>query len=175
MNKAVFLDRDGTLNVDHGYVHCKEEFELLDGVIEGLSILQNLGFRLIIITNQSGIGRGYFSEKEYLVFQKYINDYFENQGIHIAAQYYCPHVDSDNCSCRKPHLQMYERAANDFNIDWTLSYAIGDKERDLSICKDKDIKGFLISDVDNHILKKNIVKVHSLYEAAIKIKEDIEC
>ena len=139
MNKAVFLDRDGTINVDYGYVHEPEKFELLPGVEEGLRRLQEKGYLLIIVTNQSGIGRGYFTEQAYIEFQNYIDNYFKDKGIIITAQYYCPHIDTDNCSCRKPQTGLYEEAANEFKIDWEQSFVIGDRIRDLEICKKKNI------------------------------------
>lgn len=168
LRKTVFLDRDGTINVDVGYVHTKDEFVLIDGVVEGLKILQNLGYDLIIITNQSGIGRGYFTEEEYLDFQEYVRKFLYNKGISLLDQFYCPHVEKDNCSCRKPLIGMYEMAAEKYDIDWAKSYVIGDKQRDLSICKYKPVKGYLIS--DNNIVADDFTIVRSLYDAT----KDIE-
>lgn len=179
MTKVVFLDRDGTINVDNGYVHRKEDFVLLPGTIEALSILQNLGYLLVIVTNQSGIGRGYFSEEEYASFEKEINKILSQQGIEISAFYHCPHIDSDYCECRKPKLGMFYQAAERFDIDWAKSYAIGDKPRDLCVCKSTSTKGILIENArtyEDGTDPSTIIfpKVSSLFEAAKLIsKEDM--
>ncbi len=168
MKKAVFLDRDGTINVDAGYVHTPDKFILLPGVVEGLRLLQEDGYLLVIITNQSGINRGIYSEDEYLKFQSWIDSKLRQKGIVIAGQYYCPHVDSDNCICRKPKLGLFERAISDLCIDLKQSYAIGDKYRDLAICEKSEVKGFLIGE---NVESENIAPVSSLLEAAKIIHE----
>lgn len=172
MNKAIFLDRDGTINVDKGYVHKEDDFILLPKAAEALKLLQEMGFLLVIVTNQSGIGRGYFSEEEYLKFQEYVDTMLNKQGIFIAAQYYCPHVDADKCTCRKPLIGMYEKAVHDLNIDWNGSYAIGDKMRDLAVCDLKPVKGFLIS--RENVECTGIVRVDSLFEAAKCIEKEVK-
>lgn len=169
MNRAVFLDRDGTINVDKGYVHSPKDFELLPGSVEGLRLLQDNGFLLIIITNQSGIGRQYFTESEYLEFQCWVAEELDKNGIHIDAQYYCPHIDEDDCYCRKPRTGLFEKAAKDFNIDWGKSYAIGDRMRDLTVCGEKDMRGYLISTEEEISPSDNIMIVSSLLEAAENI------
>lgn len=143
MNKAVFLDRDGTLNVDYGYVHDMKHFRLLPGVIETLYQLETLGYLLIIITNQSGIGRGYYSEEEYLQFEKQIEHLFCEHDIHISATYHCPHY-KENCNCRKPKTGLFYKAARDYNIDFAQSYAVGDHLRDLEICRQEPVKGIYL-------------------------------
>lgn len=175
MSKVVFLDRDGTVNVDYGYVHEAENFELLPDVIAGLKMLQDMGFSLLIITNQSGIARGYFSEEEYIDFQNYVKDYLKSEGINILDFYYCPHGNDDMCNCRKPKTGLFYRACKDYEIEWESSYVIGDKLRDLAICKEKPVKGFLITDKNSNEIcdVRNIVCVESLYDAANKIKEEV--
>lgn len=171
MNKAIFLDRDGTINFDSGYVCKRQDFKFIDGAIEGLRLLQDKGYLLIIITNQSGIGRGYFSEQEYLEFQDWIDKQFIENGINITETYYCPHVEADECDCRKPKLALFEEAAMLHDIDWKESYAVGDKMRDLAICEAKEMKGFLITEnliINN--LPKWIEAVTSLKEAAMRVE-----
>lgn len=143
MNKAVFLDRDGTLNVDYGYVHDIEHFELLPGVVETLQKLEEAGYLLIVITNQSGIGRGYYSEEEYLRFEKQIEQLFVEYGIHITAFYHCPHYEEE-CDCRKPKAGLFYRAAREHKIDFSRSYAVGDQLRDLAICQCEPVKGIYL-------------------------------
>lgn len=145
LNKAVFLDRDGTINVDYGYVHEMSRLEFIDGAVEGLKLLQSLGFLLIVITNQSGIARGYFSLEDYLQFQKQIELRLKDYGVDIAATYFCPHLN-ENCECRKPKTALFYRAAREWNINFKGSYAIGDKKRDLCICEEEPVKGIMIGE-----------------------------
>ena len=135
MNRVVFLDRDGTINVDYGYVGSIDKFDFINGAIDGLKILSDLGFLLIVISNQSGVGRGYFSEDDVKNVNNYMVKELKKNGVVISSVYYCPHVDSDNCDCRKPKLKLFYDAVKKYNIDLDSSYAIGDKERDLSIIK----------------------------------------
>lgn len=180
MNKAVFLDRDGTINVDKAYLSKIEEFEYLPDVIEGLRMLQDAGFILIIVTNQSGIARGYYSEEDFLELNEWMLSDLKKKGIKIAKVFYCPHHPTAlvekyriDCECRKPKLGMYEKAIKEFNIDISLSYTIGDKLRDSSICFDSKCKGFLIgnsehSDVIQNVkngVYKNIKYASDLYDS----------
>lgn len=171
MNKAIFLDRDGTINVDYGYVYKIEDLKFIDGVIEALQILSSLGYKLIIITNQSGIGRAFYSEEEFLKFNEYMLKLLKDNNITIDGVYYCPHGPSDDCNCRKPKLKLFYDAIKDFNIDTNNSFVIGDKERDLSICEVENVKGILLT---NDAKNKYICK-KSLLEAAKYIKECNGC
>lgn len=153
MNKAIFLDRDGTINVEKHYLHKIEDFEFLPGVIEGLKILQDAGFLLIIVTNQSGIGRGYYSEEDFNVLTKWMMQTLEQSGVNITQVYFCPHLPDaiiekyrKDCDCRKPRLGMYLKAVEDYDIDLSQSYVIGDKIRDCAICNDTECRGFLVAD-----------------------------
>ncbi len=143
MNKAVFLDRDGTINRDFGYVYQKEKLEFLPGAAEALKKIRQAGFLLIIITNQSGIARGYFSEEQYREFEGFFLDRLKEQDVWIDRVYFCPHGEKDGCLCRKPETDMFYQAAEEFDIDWSKSYAIGDKERDLCICSREPVTGIL--------------------------------
>ena len=152
MNKAVFLDRDGTINVEKNYLHKIEDFEFLPGVIEGLSLLNNAGFKLIIVTNQSGIGRGYYTENDFITLNNWMLDELKSNGIIISKVYFCPHLPDAkvekyrmDCDCRKPKLGMYNQAIRDFDIDLSQSFVIGDKIRDCAICEKTDCRGFLIA------------------------------
>ena len=152
MNKAVFLDRDGTINVEKNYLYKIEEFQFLPGVIEGLKKFQSAGYLLIIITNQSGIARGYYTEQDYYKLTEYMLKKFENYGIYITDVLYCPHHPQGSvehykkdCNCRKPKLGLFYEASKKWNIDLDNSIAIGDKFRDLEICKNTKCRGFLIN------------------------------
>lgn len=151
MNKAIFLDRDGTINVEKNYLYKIEDFEFLPGVIDALKKFQDAGFLLIIITNQSGIGRGYYTEDDFHKLNDWMVSSLKEQGVTITYVYYCPHLPDakilkycKDCECRKPKLGMYWQAINDFNIDLSQSYAIGDKIRDCAICATTQCKGYLV-------------------------------
>lgn len=157
MKKAVFLDRDGTINVEKHYLYKIEDFEFLPGVIQGLKKLQDLGFILVIITNQSGIARGYYTEEDYNKLTGYMLSILESNGVYISKVCYCPHLEDaiipkyrKICDCRKPKLGMYYKAIEEFNIDLSKSWAIGDKERDCEICNVSECKGILLSSQESN-------------------------
>ncbi|MBN1502648.1 HAD family hydrolase [Candidatus Woesearchaeota archaeon] len=144
MNKAVFLDRDGTINVDKGYVYKKEDLEFLPNAVNGLKNIQQLGFKLIIITNQSGIGKGYYSEKEYRIFMNELYKKLGEKGVKIEADYYCKHAPEKKCSCRKPNTKMIENAVKAHWIDKPNSYFIGDKTADILAGKNARLRTILV-------------------------------
>ncbi|MFX0037760.1 MAG: D-glycero-alpha-D-manno-heptose-1,7-bisphosphate 7-phosphatase [Promethearchaeota archaeon] len=129
-NKAIILDRDGTLIEDKNYAYKIEDFELLDGVIEGLKLLQN-DFLLFIVTNQSGIGRGYYTIEDFEKFNNHLINIFKKQEIQILKTYFCPHLREENCDCRKPKIKFIEDIIRDFNIDIKKSWMIGDHPSDI--------------------------------------------
>lgn len=172
MQKVVFLDRDGTINIDYGYVHTSDKFVVIEGAEEAMRIFVEAGYKLIVISNQSGIGRGYFSEDEYLSFQSYIECYFKEKGIKIEASYYCPHIGKDNCNCRKPKTGLFYKAAAEHDIDWNESIAIGDRYRDLAICDEKGVRGFFIRGTEPENINDNVTSVDSLLEVAMMVKND---
>ncbi|MBW2242772.1 MAG: HAD family hydrolase [Deltaproteobacteria bacterium] len=130
MNRFVFLDRDGTLVRDPGYVHRIADYELLPGVVEGLRQLQAAGWKLAIVTNQSGIGRGLFSEHDFQAFQKHLISDLVAQGVTIAGTFHCPHSPDDGCTCRKPAPGLLQRARDDLGAELSESWMIGDSARD---------------------------------------------
>ncbi len=150
MNKAIFLDRDGTINVDFGYVSDTKKLQFIEGVTDALLKFQDAGYLLIIITNQSGIGRGFFSQKQSDNFNNYMkNKLKESFGINIAEIFTCPHIPEDNCSCRKPSPNMIIEAVKKNNIDIGLSYMIGDKESDIIAGELAGLTSFLVKDDKN--------------------------
>ena len=149
--KAIFLDRDGTINVDRRYVHRIEDFDFLPGAVEGLRILQDAGYALIVITNQSGIARGYYTEEDFLRLNAYMAETLAKRGVVIADTLYCPHLPDakiiryrKDCGCRKPKPGLYYEAAKKWDIDFSQSWAVGDRARDCAICAETDCKGILI-------------------------------
>ena len=144
MNRCVFLDRDGTIAKDVPYCPSPEQFELLPGAGEGIRQLNTVGFKVILITNQSGIGRGYFTEAALgLVHEKMKAD-LAISGAHLDGIYYCPHHPDDNCDCRKPKPKLILLAAQEHDIDLKQSYFVGDTADDIAAGKAAGCKTFLI-------------------------------
>lgn len=138
LNKALFLDRDGIINVEKNYVYKIEEFKFIDGVFDTLKFFQDRGYLLIIITNQSGIGRGYYTEEDFHVLNDWMIQEFEKRGVNITKVYYSPfHSEygiekyKRDSFCRKPNPGMILQAKEEFDIDLTESILIGDKETDI--------------------------------------------
>lgn len=143
LRPAAFLDRDGTINVDKGYLYKAEDFEYLDGAVEGLKLLQDKKYLLVVITNQSGIAREYYREEDFKHLNKWMIEDLQSKGISISAVYYCPHHPSANCTCRKPRSGLFWKAQRELGIDMDRSIAVGDRERDLCICSESNVKGYL--------------------------------
>lgn len=131
MQKAIFLDRDGVINVDKAYVYKVEDFEFCNGIFEALSHFQKLGYLLIIVTNQSGIGRGYYREEDFQTLSTWMRKQLLEAHITLDAIYHCPHAPEANCECRKPKSGMFEEAMKAFDIDVKTSWMIGDKKSDM--------------------------------------------
>lgn len=131
MKKAVFLDRDGTINVEVEYLHECEKLKFIPGSIEALALLKEKGYLLIVITNQSGVGRGYFPIEDVECVNQYMNHLLEEKNAGIDGFYCCPHVEEDHCTCRKPKTGLYRQAAREHDIDLKESYMVGDKVTDI--------------------------------------------
>jgi len=128
MTKALFLDRDGTINVDYGYVHEPEKFVFIDGVFDFCRKAQSEGYLIIVITSQSGIERGYFSEVDFAVVTKYMTERFVAEGITIADVFHCSSLSGPD---RKPEPGLFLKAKEKYDIDMSASVNVGDRERDL--------------------------------------------
>jgi D-glycero-D-manno-heptose 1,7-bisphosphate phosphatase len=140
MQKAVFLDRDGVINEEVNYLHKIEDFKFVDGTIESLKYLQNLGYKLFIITNQSGISRGYYTTEDYEVLTSWLFEEFYKNNINISQIEYCPHSPDENCSCRKPKTGMIKNILKNHQIDLENSWLIGDKDSDIKCANNANIK-----------------------------------
>ena len=130
---ALFLDRDGVINIEKNYLHKIEDFEFIEGIFELCRYYQERGYLIIVVTNQSGIARGYYSEDEFQALSRWMIDTFAKEGVEITALYHCPHHPdiSGVCSCRKPAPGMLLEAASKYNIDLKNSLLVGDSERDI--------------------------------------------
>jgi histidinol-phosphate phosphatase family protein len=128
MKKAVFIDRDGTINYDKGYTYKLSDFKVYEDAVRLIKEYKKKGYLIIIISNQSGIGRGFFTHKNAVDFNEALKKYLRKRGAAIDAVYYCPHKPEDNCNCRKPKPGLIEKALKDFSIDLKKSIAIGDRD-----------------------------------------------
>jgi len=133
LQKAIFLDRDGIINIDYGYTYQKKDFVLVPGIVDFCKQAQQLNYKLIVVTNQSGVARGMYTEDQMHEFHTYMQIQLGIRGVTFDALYYCihhPHFDG-SCLCRKPGTLMLEKAIARFEIDPQLSYMVGDSERDI--------------------------------------------
>jgi D-glycero-D-manno-heptose 1,7-bisphosphate phosphatase len=128
--KTIFLDRDGVINKDINYLHKIDDFEFIDGIFDVCLYFQSLGYKIIIITNQSGISRGYYSHSDYQKVTQWMLDQFRYKNINILDVFHCPHGPDSTCDCRKPKPGMFLKAKDKYNTDMEKSWMIGDKERD---------------------------------------------
>lgn len=141
---AVFLDRDNTLNIDPGYISDPQAVKLFSDVPEGLAGLKKRGFLLIVLSNQSGIGRGFFTRNEVQAVNSRINALLPAEAA-IDAFYFCPHTPDEGCPCRKPATGLLEAACRDFEIDLSRSFVIGDKESDILLGKSAGLGTVLVN------------------------------
>lgn len=163
MIKVAFLDRDGVINEDHGYVHRIEDFTFTRGCFETLQELQARDYQLIIITNQSGIGCGYYSENDYQRLTTWYLKQLKQQGINILDVFYCPHAPQAECSCRKPQPGMLLQAQQKYpELDLSNAFMVGDKLSDLEAADRAGVGSlYLISSDSTLIAKANAQNYHS--------------
>ena len=129
--KTIFLDRDGVINKDINYLHKIEDFEFINGVFEACQYFKNLSYKIIIITNRSGISRGYYTENDFQIITNWMIAQFKKNDINILDVFHCPHSPDSNCNCRKPMPGMLLEAKYKHNINMKNSWMIGDKEADI--------------------------------------------
>jgi len=148
LRPTAFLDRDGVLNVDRGYPHKPEDLELMPSAAAAVGLLNAAGYRVIVVTNQSGVARGFFPESAVQVFNAHLREVLQQQGARIDAFYYCPHHPDGtveglaiHCACRKPKPGLLEQAARDWPIERGRSFLIGDKDDDMAAARAFGIRG----------------------------------
>lgn len=152
---AVFFDRDGVLNEEVGYLYKAEEFHWQKGAVEAIRFLNERGYYVFVVTNQSGVARGFYTEKDVQALHNWMNGELQKQGAKIDAFYYCPHHPEaaieryrQVCSCRKPLPGMIRQAAEQYEIDFGRSLMIGDRESDVACAKQAGITGRIFSGGD---------------------------
>lgn len=145
---AAFLDRDGVLNVDHGFAHRPDQLDWIDGAPQAVRLLNDAGYTVIVITNQSGVARGLFDEAAVQRFHAHMQDSLAAHGARIDAFYYCPHHPQGTvkefaiaCRCRKPLPGLLEQAAGDWPLDLAHSFLIGDRDGDVEAAQAFNIRG----------------------------------
>jgi D-glycero-D-manno-heptose 1,7-bisphosphate phosphatase len=150
--RAAFLDRDGVINVERNYVHRPEEFSFVEGAPAAIARLRSAGYRAIVVTNQSGIGRGYYSEAGFQAFTRWIDDRLAEHGAYLDATFYCPHHPEAasgaylaSCLCRKPAPGLIRAALAEFDLDPDASFLIGDKDTDIAAAEAAGVRGYLFA------------------------------
>lgn len=169
---AAFLDRDGVINVDSGYVGCWEDFDYLPDAVEGLKQLQSVGFKLFVVTNQSGIARGYYSEDDFLSLTETMKSDLASRGVNLSAVYYCPYLEDADLEAyrvasefRKPEPGMLLKAAREHDIDLARSIMVGDKVSDMLAAERAGVPGrYHVTEGRPHHAS---TQVRSLLEAAL--------
>lgn len=161
------MDRDGVINIEKHYLHRAEDVEFVDGIFELCRRFQERGYIVIVVTNQSGIARGYYGEDEFAALTGWMKERFKERGVEIAAVYHCPHHPdiSGPCSCRKPAPGMLLRAADAFDIDLEGSVLVGDAERDIEAAINAGVKRhYLYRHDDSKVPTKATASITSLKE-----------
>jgi len=168
LSKALFLDRDGVINVDYGYVCHQDNFDFVDGIFDLVRTANQKGYKVIVVTNQSGIARAMYSESDFLSLTKWMVEVFKDQGAIIHDVYFCPHHPTagdtnltTSCKCRKPNTGLFEQAAFDHQLDLSTSCMVGDKVSDMEASTKLGFcSNFLLQTIDHR-------------EAAIKSKHNV--
>ena len=163
LRPALFLDRDGVINIEKNYLHKKEEVEFIEGIFELCRYYQAKGYLIVVVTNQSGIARGYYSEKDFATLTFWMIEVFAREGVEIAQVYHCPHHPeiSGECDCRKPHPGMLLKAATALHIDLEHSVLVGDSERDIEAAQRAGVKeSYLLTSAPTQT--KATENIHSL-------------
>ncbi|SFV56639.1 Phosphoheptose isomerase 1 [hydrothermal vent metagenome] len=176
--KALFLDRDGIINIDYNYVSKIENFKFTDGIFEFITLFVKNGYKVFVVTNQSGIGRGYYSQDDFDILSKWMIKEFIKKDIKIEKVYYCPHSPEENCHCRKPDIGMIEQAIREYpNINLNNSYMVGDKNSDINLAINAKIRNsiFIGEDInsDASFSFKNIKEAYEDFKIQYMIRDEL--
>ncbi|MDO4267649.1 MAG: HAD family hydrolase [Eubacteriales bacterium] len=179
MEKVIFLDRDGTINEEVHYLFRREDLRIIPGVPAALRRLKEQGYRLVVVTNQAGVGRGYYREEDVKDLHLYMNELLQAEGAEIDGFFYCPHhpvygigAYKQVCRCRKPDVGMFEMAERLFDVDKAASWMVGDKETDLAAGRNYGVRTALVgtgygAGVYEEYLHKDGARPFDLYGATL--------
>lgn len=179
--KAVFVDRDGTLIHDKNFISKIEDVEFVPGSLKAVKMFKEMGYKVVIVSNQSGIGRGILTNEMVDKVNEFILSQLRKEGLDVDGIYYCPHTPDDNCECRKPNLKMVNQASSKLNLNLKNSWAIGDKLSDVMLGKNMGGKGGLVltgygkKEIEKTKKSSNIKPdfvAENLLEAAFTIQKD---
>lgn len=175
IRRAFFLDRDGVINVDHGYVNSPENFEFISGVFEACRLIVKQGYKIVVVTNQAGIGRGFYSEEQFHKLTKWMIEEFSQHGVEISDVQFCPHHESAGlgqykleCFYRKPNPGMILKSAEKLNINLAESVLVGDKKSDIDAARNagigtKFMVGSHFSEVEDFYSSENLYEAVNRY------------
>ena len=184
MRPAAFIDRDGVINRELGHVHRIEDFHVLPGVVEGLRVLAEAGYQLVVVTNQAGIAKGLYSEQDYQRLTQHMRHWFSERGVAFAGVYHCPHHPEGRvaslactCTCRKPEPGMLLQATGDLDLDVTQSILIGDKVSDVEAGRRAGVATLVLVESGHELPIEAASQAHyrcaNLAEAARRVVRDL--
>jgi len=153
--KVVFLDRDGVINEEVCYLHKIKDFKFINGVMDTCNYFLSLDYQIIIVTNQSGISRGFYKEEDFHTLNNWMLDEFKKKGVTILDVFFCPHGPNDSCHCRKPKPGLFQNARAKYDIDMKMSWMIGDKEADIEAANNAGINQTILVRSGHKIDEKN--------------------
>ena len=179
-NAAVFLDRDGVINVDTGYVYDVDDFQFIDGVIEAMLKLKQNGYLLVVVTNQSGIARGYFTEAQFMNLTEWMDWSLADRGVDLDGIYFCPHHPTEGsepyrqaCTCRKPGPDMFLDAAQALDIDLAASYMVGDKTSDMKAAVAAGVGHKVLVKTGKALSEEGIALADGIYPSLVEFAETL--
>jgi len=164
---TVFLDRDGTINEDVGYLSDPEALVMIEGAAKAIRLLNQSGIMVILISNQSGVGRGYYTDAHVDAVNERLKEYLGKEGAAVDAIYYCNHHPDVDCNCRKPRTGLAELAAIEHKLNHDRAYVVGDKSCDVSLAKNLGAKGILV------LTGKGANEIECMEEAPDFVAKDI--
>ena len=181
MSRAViFLDRDGVINQDHGYVSTRDNFVFIDGVIGAMKQLKEKGYQLVVVTNQSGIARGLFTEDDFISLTEWMDWSLADHDIDLDGIYFCPHHPTEGtgpntqvCQCRKPAPGMFLEAIADLNVDVSASYMVGDKESDLQAAQAAGVANLILVRTGKELTPAGEALAGAVYPSLVEFAENI--
>ena len=179
-NPAIFLDRDGVINVDTGYVYLVDDFKFIDGVIDALLQLKQKSYLLVVVTNQSGIARGMFTEEQFMSLTEWMDWSLADRGVDLDGIYFCPHHPSEgsdqyrkSCTCRKPGPDMILDAVKHLDIDLTRSYMVGDKPSDMKAAINAGVAHKILVETGKAITEEGRALAEAIYPSLVEFADGV--